>query len=127
MRNRIVGKMWRKIEKISKKWFETLQLRPEVRGVPALFFRCKVYHSTQNEPLYSENKNLFWETVSKIAKTQKKKDFRKTFFFVFRVWESQFTLDKDESYSYCRLTTPLQNEILAGSPGFEMKKCEHKH
>ena len=52
--------------------FDTLQLRVDVRTVPALYFRCKAYHSTQNESLYSENKNLFWKTLSKISQTKKK-------------------------------------------------------
>ena len=121
--------MWINIEKISKKWLDTLQLRVDVRAVPALCFRYKTYHSTQNGPLYSENKNLFWKTLSKIFKTQKNSKtthVREVFFLVFRAWESQITLDKDESYSYCTLATPLQNEILFDPPGFEMTKCEHK-
>ena len=78
--------MWIKIEKNTKKWFDTLQLRVDVRKVPALCFRYKTYHSMQNESLYSENKNLFWKTLSKIFKTQKNSKtthVREVFFWYF--------------------------------------------
>ena len=80
-------------------------------------------HSTQKTKIYSGKPYLRY---AKAKKTIKKHIFERQFFLVFRAWKSQITLDKDESYSYCTLATPLQNEILFDPLGFEMKKSEHK-
>jgi hypothetical protein len=80
-------------------------------------------HSTQKIKIYFGKPYL---SYLKAKKTKKKRIFEEHFFLVFRAWEGQLTLDKDESYRYCMPTTPLQNEILVDPPGFEMKKCEHK-
>jgi hypothetical protein len=80
-------------------------------------------HSTQKIKIYFGKPYLRYP---KLEKTKKKRIFEKRFFLVFRAWEGQLTLDKDESYRYCTPATPLQNEILVDALGFEMKKCEHK-
>jgi hypothetical protein len=79
--------------------------------------------STQKIELYLGKNHLGY---LKIKKTVKKRIFEKRFLGVFWTWGGQITSDKDETYSYCTLTTPLQNELLADPLGFEIKKCEHK-
>ena len=112
----------KKNRKNRKKVVRDPSLRPGFRAVPALCFWCEVYHSTQNESLYSENRTLFWKNVSRISQNQKYRIFQKRFLRVFLAWEGQITSDKDETCSDCTPSPPLQNEILADPPGFEIKK-----
>ncbi len=66
------------------------------------------------------------QDIQNLKKLKENEFSKSVFFLVFRVWEGQLKLDKDESYRYCIPTTPLQNEILVDPLGFEMKKGEHK-
>ena len=108
--------------KKSKKRGSRSFIETRCSGSSSTFFLCEVYHSTQNESLYSENINLFWKNVSRISQNQKYRIFQKRFLRVFWVWEGQITSDKDETCSDCTPSPPLQNEILADPPGFEIKK-----